>query len=270
MPGGAGGHPGAELPRPGHELEGREQVHGLAVDPRVDGGGGDLDGGGRPRPAPGPRPVAGRVEDDDPEPAAVERRARAGRTRRLQARRGCWRPGRPPGGRVPVPGRRRRAAPAPPRSGRAPPRPSPAACGPWRRGSRVLDRLAVDPERDVVEEQAPVDLGDVDPALDPVGEGVERADRVVCDRGRGRARSGSASRPGCRRRAARAPGRPWRRWRATRRHRRRPGRPRRRPPPGRPASPGPTRAEDDDLDPTCPRPLDEAARAPPGPLPTAG
>ena len=42
-----------------------------------------------------------------------------------------------------------------------------------------LDRLRVEPERDVVDEHAAVDLGEVDPALAPVDERVERADDVV-------------------------------------------------------------------------------------------
>jgi hypothetical protein len=44
---------------------------------------------------------------------------------------------------------------------------------------RLLDRVAVDAERDVVEEQAPINLGHVDPALDPVAERVERARDVI-------------------------------------------------------------------------------------------
>ena len=44
---------------------------------------------------------------------------------------------------------------------------------------RLPNRVAVDPERDVVEEEAAVHLGDVDPALDAVGEGVERADQIA-------------------------------------------------------------------------------------------
>ena len=39
--------------------------------------------------------------------------------------------------------------------------------------------VAVDPERHVVEEEAPVHLGHVDPPLDGVGEGVERADEIA-------------------------------------------------------------------------------------------
>ena len=44
---------------------------------------------------------------------------------------------------------------------------------------RLPNSVAVDPERDVVEEEAAVHLRDVDPALDAVGERVERAEQVV-------------------------------------------------------------------------------------------
>jgi hypothetical protein len=44
---------------------------------------------------------------------------------------------------------------------------------------RLPNRVAVDPERDVVEKQAAVHLRDVDHALDSVGERVERADQLV-------------------------------------------------------------------------------------------
>ena len=44
---------------------------------------------------------------------------------------------------------------------------------------RLPNRVAVDPERDVVEEEAAVHLGDIDPALDAVGEGVERAHQIA-------------------------------------------------------------------------------------------
>ena len=43
----------------------------------------------------------------------------------------------------------------------------------------MLDRLRVEPERDVVDEHAPVDLSQVDAALATVDEGVEGADDVV-------------------------------------------------------------------------------------------
>ena len=44
---------------------------------------------------------------------------------------------------------------------------------------RLPNGVAVDPERDVVEEEAAVHLGHVDPALDAVGERVERADEIA-------------------------------------------------------------------------------------------
>ena len=44
---------------------------------------------------------------------------------------------------------------------------------------RLPNGVAVDPERDVVEEEAAVHLGHVDPALDAVGERVERADQIA-------------------------------------------------------------------------------------------
>jgi hypothetical protein len=43
---------------------------------------------------------------------------------------------------------------------------------------RTLDGLPVDPERDDVQEGAVVDLRHIDPALDPVIEGVERCNRI--------------------------------------------------------------------------------------------
>ena len=44
---------------------------------------------------------------------------------------------------------------------------------------RLANGVAVDPERHVVEEEAAVHLGYVDPALDAVGERVERADEIA-------------------------------------------------------------------------------------------
>ena len=71
-------------------------------------------------------------------------------------------------------------------------RSSALSAGPERVGDRVEDRaqlrlavalalhrLGVDAERDVVDEDPAVDLGEVDPALAAVDEGVERADDVV-------------------------------------------------------------------------------------------
>ena len=128
---------------------------------------------------PGPRPAPRRVEDDDPELSAVERRPRAGCMRgfervgvvrhehdrgvemwaalvvhELQVDRGGARPEH-------VRGRLQQRS----RLG--------VAVG------RLPNGVAVDPERDVVEEEAAVHLGHVDPALDPVGERVERADQIA-------------------------------------------------------------------------------------------
>jgi hypothetical protein len=44
---------------------------------------------------------------------------------------------------------------------------------------RLLNRIPVDAERDVVEEESAVCLGHVDPAFDPVTECVERAEHVI-------------------------------------------------------------------------------------------
>jgi hypothetical protein len=41
-----------------------------------------------------------------------------------------------------------------------------------------MDRVGIESQRDVVDEYAAVDLRNVDPALAPVGEGVEGADEV--------------------------------------------------------------------------------------------
>ena len=45
--------------------------------------------------------------------------------------------------------------------------------------SRPANRLAVDPQRHVVEERAAVDLGQVDLALHGIGERLERAQHVL-------------------------------------------------------------------------------------------
>ncbi len=91
----------------------------------------------------------------------------------------CWRPG--PGLCCAARRRRDRASAAP----------SASPLGPERVGQRVeqspqlrppilllAHRLGVDAERDVVDEDAPVDLAQVDATLTPVDEGVERADDV--------------------------------------------------------------------------------------------
>ena len=90
----------------------------------------------------------------------------------------------------------------------------------------ALDRLGVDAERDVVDEHAPVDLGEIDPALAAVRRTRRGRRRRRRDRPRGRGRSGFAFPPGCRRREGRARRRSRRRSPASRR--RRPSRARRR------------------------------------------
>ena len=45
--------------------------------------------------------------------------------------------------------------------------------------ARLVYGIAVDPDRDVVQEKAAVDLGDVDAALDALRERIERPDRVA-------------------------------------------------------------------------------------------
>ena len=80
------------------------------------------------------------------------------------ARSRCWRPWSSTSpGRLPA------------RSGRAPAPPSEQRSRLGISVGRLLNRVAVDPQRDVVEEQAAVHLGHVDPALDAVGERVERS-----------------------------------------------------------------------------------------------
>ena len=168
----AGRDPDAQRRGPDHELERRAQVDGLAVNPGVDWPGGiDLD----IRRAPG----AWWVENDDPEPTATEGRAGAGCDWEIQ---GVGVVGDEHHRRVTVLAAqvvhqvqlRRRPAWTEHR-----------LCG-LEQGTHLLvavtglpHRVAIDPERDVVEEHAAVHLGHVDPALDPVGERVERADQIV-------------------------------------------------------------------------------------------
>ena len=178
---------------------------------------------------PGLWPATRRVEDEDAELSAVECRPRAGCMRRVRASRGCSTRARPRG----------------PMRAAAVVHELQAGCGGARsehlRGrlqqrarlgvavGRLPNGVAVDPERDVVEEEAAVHLGHVDPALDAVGEGVERADQVARGRRRRRARSGCGCRRGRRRTEGRARERLRPRRRASRRRRRRRARPRRAP-----------------------------------------
>ena len=176
----ARGDPDPQRGRPDGEPQRRAKVHRLAVDPGVyRRRGAHLQAGRSPGLSVAERGVAGCAEDDDPEPAGVERRAGAGSQRAVQgigivrhehhggiavlaprvvdqAQRGCL----PARAQHLLRGRQERAHLG-------------VAVG------RLADRLTVDPERDVVEEHAAVDLCHVDLALDPVGERVERAGQVV-------------------------------------------------------------------------------------------
>ena len=106
-------------------------------------------------------------------------------------------------------------------SGPGPAQVQPLALGPEDLGQRVedgpqlrvavalaLDGLGVEAERDVVDEHAAVDLGEVDPALADRRRRRRGRRRHRRGRPRGRARSGCGSRPGCRRRAGPARRRP--------------------------------------------------------------
>jgi hypothetical protein len=78
------GDPDTESRRPGREFERRHELDGLAIDAGVDRRGrGHFET--RRGPCPSQTPAdAGRVEDDDAEPAAVQRGSGAGELRRAQ------------------------------------------------------------------------------------------------------------------------------------------------------------------------------------------
>ena len=137
----------------------------------------------------GRRPFAQRpLRRPPPRPRARRRRSRrAGRHRSagacpsrppVRAGSGCWTPGpwRPRDACRPARSSAGRARCCRGRACRARCR---AGCAAWRRGTLALDGLGVEPERDVVDEDASVDLGEVDAALAAVDERVERADDVV-------------------------------------------------------------------------------------------
>src|SRR5215472_16695107 len=153
------GDPDPQRGRPDGETQRRPEVYRLAVNPGMYRGWGThlqaRRGPGLPGPASG---IAGYAEDNDPEPAGVERRAGTGSQRIVQgigivrheyhggiavlarrvvdqAQRGCL----PARAQHIVRGRQERAHLG-------------VAVG------RLADRLTVDPERDVVEEHAAVDL----------------------------------------------------------------------------------------------------------------
>ena len=135
---------------------------------------------------------------------------------------------------------------------------------------RLPNRVAVDPERDVVEEEAAVRLGHVDAAFDAVGEGAERADEIVAiDAGVEREVVAGAGQER-RRTGARARERLRPRRRATRRRRRSRARPR---PPPRPGGRAPGACRPDAG--RSPRsralaPARRGGRVPPSRRPTSG
>ena len=173
-------NPDAQRGRPAHEPKGRIEDERLPVDAnRNRPGRGDLDRGRRPlrssglhcRTAPTRRSRARRRRG-----AAVSRIRR-----RFQVDRCCSRPGsRPPHG-----ARRRRGRASPVRSSRrwAGSRGRRAWCRASSAASRPGSPRAGRPrrraERGVVDEDAAVDLGEVDRRSPPVDEGVEGADDVV-------------------------------------------------------------------------------------------
>ena len=146
-------------------------------------------------------------------PAARGRRCPAGRCRAAGASRvrpcarprtGCWTPARPPGrgdrGPLVADGERGRRRVRSERLARG---------GQQRRQSCVAvplapDRVAVEPEDHVLDERAPVDLADVDRALQAVGERFQRAHHVVAQHAHvacevvARARGHAAERQGVR------------------------------------------------------------------------
>ena len=128
---------------------------------------------------------------------------------------------------------------------------------------RLPNGVAVDPERHVVEEEAAVHLGHVDPALDAVGEGVERADQIAAVDADVEREMVAGARRERRRTEARARERLRPRPRASRRRRRRRARPRRPQPPGRRARRGVAGPQDDHVDAALARPLGEAGARPP-------
>ena len=180
------GDPHAQDAGPDPEPQRRLEHQRLAVDAGGDRAVGvDLELGRRPL---APRPLRAaaalaapgrRADDGDPEQPVVDARPRARADRAAEP--------------VAVVGDQDRGA----RGCSCPPGPvqrrsSPLPSGPSDLGQRVedrpqlrlavavaLDRLGVDAERDVVDEDPAVDLGEVDAALAAVDERVERADDVV-------------------------------------------------------------------------------------------
>jgi hypothetical protein len=175
----ARGDPDAQRPPPDSEPQRRVQVHRLAVDPGVHGRRGThLQARRAPGPSRRPGAIAGYVENEDPELAGVERRPGA-RCRGIQ-RVGVVRHEHDGDLAMLAPQVVEQV-----QRGHHSAWTEHPLCGFQERAQlgiaifRPADRVAVDPERDVVEERAAVDLRHVDLALNPVGERVERADHIM-------------------------------------------------------------------------------------------
>ena len=176
----ARGDPDPQRRRPDSEPQRRTEFHRLAVNSGVDRfRGTDL----QTRRAPGSpwraRAVAGRVDDDDPELPAAERRAGAAGQRAIK-RVGVVRHENDDEITVLAPqvvdqAQRRRLRARAHHLGRGLQESTHLGVA----VGRAANRVSVDPQRGVVEECAAVHLGHVDLALDPVGERVESAGHVV-------------------------------------------------------------------------------------------
>lgn len=132
-------NPDAEGFRLDREVERRRKGDRLSVDPGRDGSAGlDAQRLRAPRPARRVRGTNWRIDHDDPQLPAVERRTCPAHRPDDRRRRGCWRPTPPRDCGARVRARRRGAGPPVQTRSRAPPpQQSRAACAISRRGSRL-------------------------------------------------------------------------------------------------------------------------------------
>ena len=168
-----GGDPHAQPGGPDDEPQGRAQLHGLTVDTR-----GHRSEGTDLQVRRGPGLAPGRAHCRQ---ARRERQSRAGRCRARggcrgaaggPARTGCWARARRRADGARARRRRPGAAGAPARWGRA------RFCG-LQQGAHLCVAVARPADRVAVEVQSAVHFRHVDPALDPAGERLDRAGRIV-------------------------------------------------------------------------------------------
>ena len=163
-----GGDPHAQPGGPDDEPQGRAQLHGLTVDTRGHRSEGtDLQVRRGPGLAPGRAHCRRHVENDNPELAGVERGAAGG-----PACTGCLARARRRADGARARRRRPGAAGAPARWGRA------RFCG-LQQGAHLCVAVARPADRVAVEVQSAVHFRHVDPALDPAGERLDRAGRIM-------------------------------------------------------------------------------------------